>query len=170
MSCEEWLRVLMQVAEDRTEEVDPSDRERFSRHLEQCEVCRDALETQRAVRGVVGGRPDATVPHGFATRVVSRLDVGTSWLEILRWRTWTFRLAPVAIGLLVLGFAGSSGPSSPAPVSSPGLAESWAFGDDGAEAGPVFTLWGREDVEGEVLLDAVLTFEPDDALPEGGTL
>jgi hypothetical protein len=45
------------------------------------------------------------------------------------------------------------------------LAESWAFGDD--EAPPAFTLWGQEDVAGDLLLDAILSAEPDDTLSGG---
>jgi hypothetical protein len=47
------------------------------------------------------------------------------------------------------------------------LAEAWAFGDESADTRPAFTLWGQEDVIGDVLLDTVLSAEPDEVVTVG---
>ena len=39
--------------------------------------------------------------------------------------------------------------------------EAWAFGGD---VSPSFAVWGYEDVSGDVLLDVVLSAEPDEPL------
>ena len=55
----------------------------------------------------------------------------------------------------------------PQPLGVSDLAESWAFGATEVTARPAFTVWGRGDVGGGVLLDTVLSAEPDEPLTEG---
>ncbi len=168
MNCERWLPALMEAADDRLGDVSRSDRDGLMAHLEQCAACRLALQEQRAVRDALTARTDAEVPAGFTAAVLSAIDLGpsTSWVDMLRWRTWTYRLVPVATGLLLLGLvtARSTDPAESA-VGLSELAESWAFGEEGAT--PAFTLWGQDDVAGGLLLDAILSAEPDETLLEG---
>ena len=173
MNCERWLPALMEAADDRLDDVSRSDRDGLMAHLEDCAACRLALQEQRAVRDALTTRADAEVLAGFTARVLSAVDLApsSSWVDMLRWRTWTYRLVPVATGLLLLGLVTAR--STPAPAESAAesavglseLTEAWAFGEEGTT--PAFTLWGQENVAGGLLLDAILSAEPDETLAEG---
>jgi hypothetical protein len=171
MNCERWLPALLEAADDRLDDVGRSDRDGLMAHLEQCAECRLALQEQRVVRAALTARTDAEVPAGFSARVLSEIDFepssSSSWVDMLRWRIWTYRLVPVATGLLLLGLATAR--SAPDQVESAvglsELAEAWAFGEEGTT--PAFTLWGQDDVAGDLLLDAILSAEPDDTLSGG---
>ena len=164
MSCETFVPALLQAAADGLDALSAADRDALRRHLEQCAECRRDLEAQRAVRAALTSRVDAEAPVGLVARVVSEIDAGRSWVELLRWRTWTVRLAPVAAGLLILGLvtARDTSDATESVVGVSELAESWAFGEQGTT--PVFTLWGQDDVAGDLLLDAVLSADPDERL------
>ena len=162
MSCEDWHPLVMQAAESHLDDLDVAERSRLETHLAQCADCRSALEDQRVVREALTARADAAVPPGFADRVVSRVTPGLRWVDVLRWRTWTYRLAPVATGLVLFSLLTPGSPTeTELPVGLPDLAEAWAFGGD---VSPSFEVWGYEDVSGDVLLDVVLSAEPDEPL------
>ena len=169
MNCEKWLPALLEAADDRLDDVSRSDRDGLMAHLKQCAECRLALQEQRIVRAALTARADAEVPAGFLARVLSEIDFGpsSSWVDMLRWRIWTYRLVPVATVLLLLGLvtARSSPDQIESAVGLSELAEAWAFGEEGTT--PAFTLWGQEDVAGDLLLDAILSAEPDDTLSGG---
>ena len=171
MSCDAWLPTLVQAAEDRLDELSAADRDTLLAHLATCAECRLALEEQRAVKEVLTARADAAVPPGFATRVVSSVDVGVAWVDMLRWRTWSYRLVPVATGLLVFGLVTARSTLEPGEsVELSELADAWAFGEESADTRAAFTLLGQEDVSGDVLLDTILSAEPDEALAAGDPL
>jgi len=115
------------------------------------------------------------VPTGFAHRVFAGVTAGPTanperaWVELLRWRTWSYRLAPLAAGLLLFGVTSARNMPADTPVDLSELGESWAFDTEGAEERPIFTLWGYSEVDGAVLLDAILSAEPDEPLTEGET-
>ena len=172
MSCERWYATLARVSDDADAdadamgELDPQTRQALTDHLAGCRDCREALDEQRTVRRLLTSRVDARPPTGFAERVVSRLDTGPSWMDALRWRTWTYRLAPVAAGLLVFAVVTTwattpTGNATETTDGLPDLAESWAFGEQDVDARPAFTLWGRDDVTPDMLLEALLSVEPD---------
>ena len=166
MSCEEWLPLVLQAAESHLDDLDVAERRRLETHLADCAGCRSALEDQRIVRETLTARADAAVPPGFADRIVSRVTPGLRWVDVLSWRIWTYRLAPVATGLLLFSLLTPSGTAeADLPVGLPDLAEAWAFGGD---VSPSFAVWGYEDVSGEVLLDVVLSAEPDEPTHGGG--
>ena len=166
MSCDEWRPLVLQAAENRLDDLDAAERRRFESHLTLCAGCRAALEDQRAVREVLTSRVDVAVPSGFSDRVVAQVTPGLRWVDVLSWRAWTFRLAPVATGLLLFSLltAGTATTEADLPVGLPDLAEAWAFGGD---VSPSFEVWGYEDVSGDVLLDVVLSAEPDEPLVGG---
>ena len=164
MSCDAWLPLVLQAAESGLDDLDAAERNRLESHLALCAGCRAALEDQRAVRQALTSRADAAVPYGFAERVVSRVTPGLRWVDVLSWRTWTYRLAPVATGLLLFSLLTGTATEADRPVGLPDLAEAWAFGGD---VSPSFEVWGYEDVSGDVLLDVVLSAEPDEPLMEG---
>lgn len=167
MSCDTWLPILLVAAEDRLDELDVTDRDRLAAHLARCADCRDALDEQRAVRAVLTTRRDAPVPAGFATRVAAHVTVGSSWIDLLQWRTWSFRLAPLAAGLLLVAAATTrSAPSAGEAAGLSDLAEVWAFGGQGSDTQPAFTILGQDGISGDMLLDTILSAEADDSLAE----
>src|SRR4051794_20446637 len=86
-----------------------ADRQQLETHLASCEACRVVLDTQRHVARVLHARPQVPVPPGFASRLAARLDAEPQgWLAIANWRAWTVALAPIAGGLVVVGWVGGS--------------------------------------------------------------
>ena len=165
MSCAEWLPLVLQAAENHLDDLDAAERGQLETHLAHCAGCRTALEDQRVVREVLTARVDEAVPRGFADRVVSRVTPGLRWVDVLSWRMWTYRLAPVATGLLLFSLlTASSASEADLAVGLPDLAEEWAFRGD---VSPSFEVWGYEDVSGGQLLDLVLSAEADEPLGGG---
>ena len=164
MSCEAWLPLLLQAADSGLDDLEPAERRRLESHLARCAGCRASLEDQRAVREALAARADAVVPLGFADRVVSQVTPGLRWVDVLSWRTWTYRLVPVATGLLLFSLLTGTATEADLPVGLPDLAEAWAFGGD---VSPSFEVWWYEDVSGDVLLEVVLSAEPDEPLMGG---
>ena len=175
MSCETWRPLIMEAAEKGLDALDRAARDRLTSHLTQCVECQAALEDQQAVRDALNARVDAPVPTGFALRVLAGVTAGPSvnperaWVELLRWRTWSYRLAPLAAGLLLFGVMTARNTPAETPVELSELGESWAFDTESAEGRPIFTLWGYSEVDGAVLLDAILSAEPDEPLTERET-
>ena len=168
MSCEHWLPMLLRAAEDGLDALGITEQDGLTAHLAECIECRRALVDQRAVREVLSMRTDADVPPGLAARVVNQEHVWPGWVNVLRWRTWSFRLAPLAAGLLLFGVANTRSASAPEQiVGLSELTESWAFGAQAEEGRPTFTLLGGDDVGGDLLLDAILGAEPDEPLSAG---
>jgi anti-sigma factor RsiW len=130
----------------------------LARHLDGCPDCSDALDAQRAMRGLLAARPEAPVPLGFATRVMANLedasgrarprtegqDTGLAgWLGAVDWQAWTLRLAPVA-GALFVGAAIGLGPST--EVAEAGVSD---YAD-------VVTEWMAEETTDGVTPDAAI--------------
>ena len=169
MSCKEWTPALLRAADDRLDDADEA--ARLAAHLQGCAACRQALAEQKAARLALAGRADAAAPPGLAARVLSAVQEGPRWMELLRWRTWTYRLAPVAAGLLLLaGLAVRSAANQPAAGEGnvAELVDVWTYG--AAEGGelPAYALLGQDGVSGERLLDAILSAAPDETLAPGG--
>lgn len=168
MSCDRWLPLLLLSADNRGDELSETERSDLETHLAGCAGCRESLEEQREVAELLRCRDDAPPPVGFAIRVTSQLNASTQWVDLLRWRIWTYRLVPVTAILLlvaVLVTPGRSGSTGETVV--PELAEAWAFGTEGSDSLPAFALLGQEDVGGDVLLDVILSSEADDLLTMG---
>ena len=165
MSCDTWFPMLLVAAEDRLDELDVTERDRLTAHLARCTDCRDALDEQRAVRAVLTARRDAQVPAGFAARVAAQVTVDSSWIDLLQWRTWSFRLAPLAAGLLLVAVVTARSASSASETAGlSDLAEVWAFGGQGTDAQPAFTTLGQDGMSGDMLLDTILSAEADESL------
>lgn len=157
MSCEQWRPMLAQAAEE-----EPA--AHLAAHLERCAACRALLAEQRAVRRALAARAAAPAPAGFAARVSSQVQVGPRWTDLLAWRAWTYRLAPVAAGLLVVTFLTARDAAQPdRPAGVPELAATWVAGGSDAAALPAFALLGEEGVSGDLLLDALLSSDPEAA-------
>lgn len=190
MSCDTWRPLLVQAAENSLDALNETERESLATHLTHCDECRTDFDDQRAVRQALNTRLDAVPPAGFAQRVASAVateslldratasssssqaNIEATWVDMLRWRTWSFRLAPLAAGLLLFGVvtARTTAQTDADELDVIGLsdlAESWAFGGSEIDTRPAFTVLGQGDVNGDVLLDAILSAEPDEPLAEG---
>ncbi len=177
MTCRQAEPLLARAA-DRTLDAERS--RALARHLDGCTDCRDALDTQRAMREVLAVRPQTPVPFAFATRVMANLpepELGTAagWLDALDWRVWTLRLAPLA-GALFVGAALGFGPST--EVAETGTSEfsdlvtAWVSDEttDSQVRGPaavetVTRLWqDGDELADDLLMDVLLAMDPGDTL------
>jgi len=121
--------------------LDAPERARLDDHVAACAECREALDTQIAVRALVVARPLQQASPDFVRRVRERLPVGKrAWLEAWDFRTWTWRLAPVAALLLLAAF----GVARHAPVTSAtssGTASLTDVGSSATAASDASALW-----------------------------
>ena len=171
MTCEQVEPLLARAADGM---LDAEHRAAVDRHVAGCAACREALDAQRTARSLLAARPDTAVRPGFVTRVMANLPaqdpagafddaaapVG-DWLELLNWRAWTIRLAPVAATLLVAaafgGGAATNGTDDTAEaIAFTDLAAAWAIEDGTTDA--VTRIWQNETgAEGDdLLLDLLL--------------
>ena len=169
MSCKEWLPALLQAADEQP--GDSLEAGRLAAHLRGCAACRQALADQKTALRLLAARADAAVPAGFATRVLSAVHTAPRWMDLLSWRTWTYRLAPVAAALVLMAglVARSTANQTPAAAGNVDeLVDTWTYG--AAEGGdlPAYALLGQDGVSGERLLDAILSAAPDETLAPGG--
>jgi len=122
------------------------------------------MSAQQAVVSVLGARPAAPVPAGLAARIAAEIALEAGWLGVADWRGWSFRLAPVAAGLILAAFlwGGVTEPAAEAAGSLTPIVETWLMGEgDGLPATSVF--W-QQDVTADTLLSTVLRAAPDDVL------
>ena len=164
MHCDEAGPLLLRRLEGRLE---ADEAPRLERHLEQCEACVQTLDAQRRVATVLSSRPVAEAPLGLAGRVMANLEPVSGWagwpgaLDALNWRVWTFRLAPVAAVLTVVASLGFRPTEAAEPMEFSDLVAEWVIKDD-ARGLPAFSLLWQEEVTVDVLLEAVLTADPDE--------
>ncbi len=167
MSCEEWRPLLVRAAEDGSGTLEAEDATRLAAHLGHCDDCRALLAEQRIVRRALAARPAAPVPPSLAARVLTELAGAPHWTELLAWRTWTYRLAPVAAGLLAVAFIiGRGAALSSTPAGLPEVAAVWVAGEPDGGDMPAFALLGQAGVDGDRLLEALLSAEPDAPLAQ----
>lgn len=156
MRCDDAERAVIARAAGR---LDPAAARRLAAHLAGCPACRGAAADQNDVAAVLSARPAAAPPLGFATRVMARLDAPPTWLDVIDWRRWTGRLAPVA-ALLVVAAVGLRPAEAVEPIEFSDLVTGWVGADDAAESPALSLLW-QEEVNDDTLLEAVLTSGPD---------
>ena len=139
-----------------TGRLDAVDAEPPEAHLDDYAACREAAGGQDDVAAVLSARPDAAPPLGFATRVMAHLDGPPTWLDVINWRRWTVRLAPVAVALLVAAGVGLRPAEAVEPIEFSDLVTGWVEVDDAAGPPALSLLW-QEEVTDDALLEAVLT-------------
>ena len=170
MSCKEWRPALLRAADEGWTTAGASERDPFAEHLGRCAGCRQALAEQRAARLALAARADAPVPAGFAARVLAGVHAAPLWMDLLRWRTWTYRLAPVAAALLLMAGLALRSAAVPAPLEAGGVAQVvdvWTYGAPDSRELPAYALLGQDGVSGDLLLDALLSTAPDETLSLG---
>lgn len=158
MRCDEAEPLLLRRLERR---LGAAESQRVERHLALCERCRATVETQERVAAVLSARPAVEAPVGFAHRVMANLDTSPGWLELLNWRVWTCRLAPVAAAMVVVAVLGFGSTKTTEPLEFSDLVADWVVDED-AGALPAFSLLWQEAVADETLLEAVLTANPNE--------
>jgi anti-sigma factor RsiW len=154
MRCDDAERAVMRRAAGR---LDPAGVQRLEAHLDGCPACREAAGSQQEVAAILSARPDAAPPLGFATRVMAHLDSPPTWLDVINWRRWTVRLAPVAAVLLVVAAVGFGPADAVEPIEFSDLVTDWVEADG---TPPGFSLVWQDDVADDTLLEAVLTANP----------
>ena len=174
MTCQQAEPLLARAADGT---LDAERGRTHARHLDGCAGCREALDAQEAMRDVLAGRPAAPVPLGFATRVMANLPErgpasAAAWLDVLNWRAWTLRLAPLAAALFV-GAALGPGPTSEeaGEMEFSTLVTAWVANEpvdadvpvDAVEPEPL--LWQGGDQTDDLLIEVLLAREPSGSLP-----
>ena len=101
MSACEQVSGLLRASIEGT--LPAASRERLDGHLRECPSCRHTLADQLAIRKALGELGFATVAPDFAARVRDRV-ASRPWLEVVNWRIWTLRLAPLAALLALLAW------------------------------------------------------------------
>ena len=150
LSCTDATRLIARRADG--DALEASSAAALDEHLTGCPSCREALGAQRAVSDVLRARPAERMSPQFHARLARRLDDQTGWFGIADWRTWTFRLAPAAIALLLAAVL-TSAPAVSAPLSL----EEWAVGNAGSSSEA--TLLWDEDVTSDSVLQEMLAVE-----------
>jgi hypothetical protein len=126
-------------------------------HARQCDVCKAVLEEHATIRYLLSDFTDDPLPPAFSRRVRSRIERRASPLGWTDWKSWTLRLAPAAVGLVV--FAGLwFHRMQPAALET--MMEQWMGVQEQTPAIGLF--W--HDAPREVLLEAVLEGRPDAAM------
>ena len=155
MRCDDVERALMRRASGR---LDATGRQRLAAHLDDCPDCRATAADQEDVAAVLSARPAAAPPLAFAARVMARLDRPPTWLEVIDWRRWTVRLAPVAAAFALIAAVGLGPAEAVEPIEFSDLVTDWVGADDAALAS--FSVLWQDEVTDDTLFEAVLTAGP----------
>jgi len=150
LSCTDATRLIARRADG--DALDVSAAAMLDEHLATCTSCRDALSAQRAVADLLRARPAERVSPPFRALLAQRLDAEAGWFGIADWRTWTFRLAPAAIALMLVAFLTSAQTAS-APISL----EEWAVSNAGSSSQA--TLLWDESVTSDSVLQEMLAVD-----------
>jgi anti-sigma factor RsiW len=125
-ACREFESLLVRAADDA---LDDAGQAALDAHLATCAACRTALADQRLVRSSLAARPPLRAQPDFAARVDAAIEADRSWLDRLDFRTWTWRLAPVAAAMSLVTWAVLRG-SAGAAMDTPAATAASAFDGD----------------------------------------
>jgi predicted anti-sigma-YlaC factor YlaD len=153
MQCDDVGPLLLRRLDGR---LAAADDDRVAQHLAQCGSCRDELASQAVVAEILASRPTTEAPRDFASRVMAELDPAPGWLEMLNWRVWTYRLAPVAAALVLVAALGFGPTEAAEPLEFTDLVEDWVADEDSGALPSISVLW-LEEAGDDILLEAVLT-------------
>lgn len=154
-ACESMVPLILRYADGT---LGGADRARLEAHAAACEGCRDAMAAQHGVSTLLSEVGMADVTPGFAARVRARVEPAGGLLDVVNWRAWSLRLAPVAGLLAVLAWLpGLTQGTAPADTSSaPAQIEAWAAGDTNSTT----ALLVNSETDPVDLLAAVYAGEP----------
>lgn len=135
--------------------LDARDRALLDDHTAGCESCRQARAAQVAVAAVLRGRPPIDAPPAFTARVLAAVAEPPSWFGLAEWRTWTWRLVPVAAALFVIAaFVDGRTDRTSAPATATSTPARTAAAS--TDTRPESVLWDADATQDQVLL-TVLT-------------
>lgn len=160
ITCEEARRLMLR--DDGVLSPDGTPTELFL-HVRACDRCREELEEQLTVRGLLAVVVGEPVPPGFAARVCARIETSASPVERVNWKAWTFRLTPVAVGLLLAG-ALMTLHASRTSVSLNTVLDWWTIGDTSSSTATLLLNGAPADrLLQELLVGGAGVSAPDDA-------
>jgi anti-sigma factor RsiW len=145
--------------------LDPRDRERLDAHLASCGGCRAALDAQVQMRALLASRPPLEASAAFRARLRQAIDAEAartpSLAELLDFRRWTWRLAPLAAAMLLATGLGLSATLSDADATGAMTADAAAL--------PVSAALYSTNVSDDSLLSLLLGANADERLGAVGT-
>lgn len=107
--CDDFIPALVRAADGA---LPDAERAALDVHLATCAACTEALADQRAMRVSLTALAAETATRPVGARVMASLRAeagatGTSWVDALDFRPWTWRLVPVvaALAIVVAGVA-----------------------------------------------------------------
>ena len=148
MTCPDAEPLLAAAADGALDEARQA---RLDAHLATCASCRAALDDQRQIAAILATAVQTEVSPAFVARVNERID-SDDWLQLVDFRAWTLRLAPVAatlalVALLGIGAGASSSSSSSAATTAATTASTFS---------PSSAADWERDVAANALLEAAL--------------
>lgn len=149
-ACESMVPLLLRYADGT---LSAGDRTRVEDHAAICAACREAIAEQSAAVTLLAELPMPEVSPEFAARVRERVAPSDGLLDLLNWRAWTLRLAPIAALLALLAWFPAStetGSTGATPQASAQI-EAWATGG----ANSTTALLINEDNDANAVLAAV---------------
>lgn len=109
--CDDLIAALVRAADG---PLPSGEQARLDAHVAACAACAEALADQRAMRAALAATTAEPVTTHVGARVMATLreearaaTPTAPWLDVLDWRRWTWRLAPLAAAL-ALAVAGVS--------------------------------------------------------------
>jgi anti-sigma factor RsiW len=148
--------------------LDGADAGRLESHLETCATCREALAWQVEARDLLAARPPLEASASFRARVQQAVraeaDRPQSLAELLDFRRWTWRLAPVAAALGLAAALGVGMPGADDLTGSLSTGAQTELMSDSAAALPVSAALYSTNVTESSLLSMMLVASVDDTL------
>lgn len=161
--CPDFEPLLARAADDT---IAPADRLRLDAHLGTCERCRAALADQQLMRAELTSRPPLRARPDFVARVTGAIEADRSWMDRLDFRTWTWRLLPIAAGLSLVTWIVARQPVAlPNQYAPAGDRGTTTVGNASTSGLPVATALWDESISDASLLSLMLRANADDTLP-----
>ena len=104
-ACPEFEALIVRAADGA---ADATDGERLADHVATCAACQHALAAQRDARALLSARPPLEASPSFHVRVrqIVEEEHERSLANLLDFRRWTWRLAPIAVTLGIIAAVG----------------------------------------------------------------
>lgn len=102
--CDDLIPALVRAAEGSLDVLPAEERARLQAHLATCAACTEALADQTSMRQALTMMAAEPVNTFVGSRVMANLRSeapAPTWLEVLDWKRWTWRLVPVAAVLAI---------------------------------------------------------------------
>lgn len=165
MACAGFEALIARAADGSLEGAEAG---RLETHMASCASCREALAWQVEARALLVARPPLRASASFRARVQQAVraeaDRPQPLADLLDFRRWTWRLAPVAAAL---GLAAALGVGLPIAGDLTGSVTAGAEDElmsDSAAALPVSAALYSTNVTGSSLLSMMLVASVDDTL------